>query len=33
VRDPERAVAFTAELRRRNVPWDESKVASTVLDA
>ena len=32
VRDPERAVAFTAELRRRNVPWDEGAVASTVLD-
>jgi hypothetical protein len=32
VRDPERAVAFTAELKRRNLPWDEDAVASTVLD-
>jgi hypothetical protein len=29
VRDPERAVAFTAELKRRKLPWDG---ASTVLD-
>jgi hypothetical protein len=30
VRDPERAVAFTARLKRRNIPWDGA--ASTVLD-
>jgi hypothetical protein len=29
VRDPERAVAFTAELKRRKLPWDGP---STVLD-
>ena len=29
VRDPERAVAFTAELKRRKLPWDGE---STVLD-
>jgi hypothetical protein len=29
VRDPERAVGFTAELKRRKLPWDG---ASTVLD-
>jgi hypothetical protein len=30
VRDPDRAVAFTAELKRRKIPWDGA--ASTVLD-
>ncbi|MEA2443650.1 MAG: hypothetical protein QOJ12_942, partial [Thermoleophilales bacterium] len=29
VRDPQRAVAFTAELKRRKLPWDGP---STVLD-
>ena len=32
VRDPERAVAFTTELKRRNIPWDERAIESTVLD-
>jgi hypothetical protein len=32
VREPERAVAFTAKLKRRNLPWDEDAVDSTVLD-
>jgi hypothetical protein len=31
VRDPERAVAFTAELKKRRIPWDDGG-ASTVLD-
>ena len=32
VRDPDRAVAFTAELKRRKIAWDDGAVASTVLD-